>query len=115
MRSLIHDSLKEMKGLGVRLVEIEHIRHNMRKESALKEAFQEFDRRHQTELAYGKTLRRNLILGLLVVSLLVDAGMFNGVAALTSFKNDGTVSPVGIINALCSIVLLYLGKRQVIC
>ncbi|MEI9477175.1 MAG: hypothetical protein WCO26_11430 [Deltaproteobacteria bacterium] len=111
---MIHDSLKEMRRLGARLIEIERLRHQMRKGNAPREAFQQIDRRHHIEIAYGKMMRTNLILGVFVAFILVVAGIFNGVIALTHIRIDGHVSPSGIVNTLCSIVLLCLGKRQVI-
>jgi hypothetical protein len=41
MRSMIQDSLKEMRELGGRLVEIERVRYRLRRENAPKETFQD--------------------------------------------------------------------------
>jgi len=51
MRSMIQDSLKEMRELAGRLIEIERIRYRLRRENAPKETSQDLDRRHRDELA----------------------------------------------------------------
>jgi chromosomal replication initiation ATPase DnaA len=49
MRSMIQNSLKEMRELGGRLIEIERIRYRLRRENAPRETFQDLDKRHQNE------------------------------------------------------------------
>jgi hypothetical protein len=50
MRSTIQESLKEMRELGGRLIEIERIRYQLRRKDAPKGPFQDLDRRHRNEL-----------------------------------------------------------------
>jgi hypothetical protein len=50
MRSTIQESLKEMRELGGRLIEIERIRYQLRRKDAPKGTFQDLDRRHRNEL-----------------------------------------------------------------
>ena len=114
MKSRIHNSLKEMRELGARLTEIERIRYRLRKENAPKEAFQDLDRLHLVELALDKKLFRKFVWSAVLTLFLIYVGLTNGVIAMIYFRAEGGNSVIGIWNALCSFLLLYIGKREII-
>lgn len=112
MRSTIQDSLKEMRELGRRLIEIERVRYRLRRENAPRETFQDLDRRHRAELALLKIHHRHFAIGIASAFFLVVLGIFSGVIAMVSFRDENLT--VGLIMTLCSISILYLGKREIV-
>jgi len=81
MRSMIQESLKEMREIGARRREIEHIRHQLRRSKAPKETFLDLDRRHRGELNPRKIYHRHFGIGIALAFFLVILGIFSGVAA----------------------------------
>ena len=86
MRSMIQDSLKEMRELGNRLIEIERIRDRLRRENASKEAFSDLDRRHQAELTLLKIYHRHFAIGVALRFFLIVIGISSGATAMVSFR-----------------------------
>ena len=113
MKSMIHNSLKEMKELGARVMEIERIRYRLRRKNAPKEAFQDLDRWHWAELALDKKLFRKFIWSAVLTLLFICVGFTNGVIAMIYFRAEGISSVIGFWNALCSFLLLYIGNRKI--
>ena len=111
---MIHNSFKEIRELNARLVEIERIRHRLRRENAPKEAFQDLDKRRLAELPLSKELFRKFIWSVVLTIFLIVVGIINGVIAMIYFRAEGVNSVIGIWNALCSLFLLYIGKREII-
>ena len=112
MRSTIQDSLKEMRELGRRLIEIERVRYRLRRENAPRETFQDLDRRHRAELALLKIHHRHFAIGIASAFFLVNLGIFSGVIAMVSFRDENLT--VRFITAVCSISILYAGKKQIL-
>jgi hypothetical protein len=112
MRSTIQDSLKEMRELGRRLIEIERVRYRLRRENAPRETFQDLDSRHRDELNLLKIYHRHFAIGIALAFFLVILGIFSGVVAMVSFRDENLT--VGLIMTLCSISILYLGKREIL-
>jgi hypothetical protein len=110
MKSLIRDSLKDMREIGARLAEIERIRYRLRRANAPREAFLDLDSQHRAELASLKSYQKHFLLGLLFLIVYILMGLFGGVASMISFREDKFF--IGIVSALCSICLLYLGKKE---
>jgi regulator of replication initiation timing len=81
MRSMIQESLKEMREIGARRMEIERIRYRLRRENAPKEAFQDLDRRHQTELNLLKIYQKHFVIGIALAFFLVVLGIFRRAGA----------------------------------
>jgi hypothetical protein len=109
---MIQDSLKEMRELGGRLIEIERIRYRLRRENAPKETFQGLDRRHRAELALLKIHHRHFAIGIAFAFFLVILGISSGVIAMVSFRDENLVG--GHILAAGSISTLYLGKKEIL-
>ncbi len=82
MRSMIQDSLKEMRELVGRLIKIARIWYRLRRENAPKETFQDLDRRHRAELALLKSHHRHFAIGIASAFFLVILGIFSGVVAM---------------------------------
>jgi hypothetical protein len=101
-----------MRELGGRLVEIEQIWYRLRREKAPRETFQDLDSRHWDELALLKIHHRHFAIGIASAFFLVNLGIFSGVIAMVSFRDENLT--VGLITAVCSISILYLGKREIL-
>jgi len=112
MRSMIQDSLKEMRELGGRFIEIEQIRYRLRRANVPKEAFQDLDRGHRDELALLKIHHRHFAIGIALAFFLVILGISSGVVVMVSFQGGNLVS--GLIMATFSISVLYLRKKQIL-
>jgi hypothetical protein len=72
---MIQDSLKEMRELGSRLIEIERIRYRLKRENAPKETFQDLGRRHRAELALLKIYRKQFNIGIALAFFFVTLGI----------------------------------------
>ena len=114
MKSLVHDSLKEMRLLGARRREIEHIRAELRRKRASPEMFKDLDNRHRAELPINKKLFRKFIRSVVLTIILIGVGITDGVFAIIYFSAEGISSLIGYWNSLCSLFLLYIGKKQII-
>jgi hypothetical protein len=103
-----------MRELGRRLIEIERVRYRLRRENAPRETFQDLDRRDRAELALLKIHHRHFAIGIASAFFLVNVnlGIFSGVIAMVSFRDENLT--VGLIMTLCSISILYLGKREIV-
>jgi len=112
MRSMIQDSLKEMRELGSRLIEIERIRYRLRRENAPKETFQDLDKRHRAELTLLKIHHRHFAIGMALAFFFVVLGISSGVVAMVSFRDENLM--LGLIMTVCSISILYVGKKQIL-
>ena len=108
---MIQDSLKQMRELGGRPVEIEQIRYRLRRENAPRETFQDLDRRHRAELNLLKMCHRHFSIGIALAFFLVILGILSGVVAMVSFRDENLT--VRFITAVCSISILYAGKKQI--
>ena len=104
---MIQESLKEMRELGSRLMQIERIRYRLRRENAPKEAFQDLGKRHRAELALSKTCEKRLVIGMGIAFSLVVLGIFSGAIAMVCFRGGNLVG--GVILAAGSILTLHLG------
>jgi hypothetical protein len=101
-----------MRELGRRLIEIERVRYRLRRENAARETFQDLDRRHRAELALLKIHHRHFAIGIALAFFLVVLEIFSGVVAMVSFRDENLT--VVLIMTLCSISILYLGKREIL-
>jgi hypothetical protein len=109
---MIQDSLKEMRELGSRLIEIERIRYRLRREKAPRETFQDLDRRHRDELNLLKIYHRHFAIGIALAFFLVILGILSGVVTMVSFRDENLT--VGVIMTTCSVSALYLGKKEIL-
>jgi hypothetical protein len=109
---MIQDSFKKMREIGDRLIEIERIRYRLRRENAPKETFQDLDKRHRAELALLKIHQRHFAIGIALAFFLVALGIFCGVIAMVCFRDGNLTS--GLIATVCSISILYAGKKQIL-
>jgi hypothetical protein len=103
-----------MREQGARLIEIEHIRGELRKNRASPETFRDLDKRHRAELALNKRSFRRFIWSVVLTILLIGVGITTGAFAVIYFRAEGINSVVGYWNSLCSVFLLYTGKKQII-
>jgi hypothetical protein len=111
LRSMIQESLKEMRELGGRLIARERIRHRLRRENAPRETFHDLDKPHRADLAFLKIHHRHFAIGIALAFFLIVLGIFCGVIATVSFRDENLT--VGLITAVCSISILYAGKKQI--
>jgi lipopolysaccharide export LptBFGC system permease protein LptF len=110
MRSMIQESLNDMRASTARLAEIEALRYRMKMLDVAPEEMKIIDEALANQLREIRLHRRLFWINCFVVFSVIAAGIMNGVLSMSLFREGKIIG--GVISGLIAVCLLYLGKKE---
>jgi hypothetical protein len=110
MRSMIQESLNDMRASTARLAEIEALRYRMKMLDVAPEEMKIVDEALADQLREIRYHRKHFRIACVVDALVIAAGIMNGVLSISLFRDGKIIG--GVFSGLIAICLLYLGKKE---